>query len=178
MRPTGKHGNSFWNQYLRVKLCADFESGSSDGTFVMQHVTFLFFSELTEMFIGPFTLISALKKKATDYRRLLRCCIVSAVPSPPPSHAAHIRVVLVAGWYGKKKQNRIGAAVTPLGCGSWRPGFKSHSNPNTFLCIFYLLIFFTANVFWFHSCSHQPHGNFSSLMTHLSCRLKKYAEFL
>lgn len=34
MQPIRSKGNAFWNQCLVVKLCADFESGSSAGTFV------------------------------------------------------------------------------------------------------------------------------------------------
>lgn len=81
-------------------------------------------------FIGHLCLFRDLKAKASDidFFTAASCWWCHHVHLSCGTHRDNSCSILA--WY------RLRAVVTTLGCGSWRPWFTSHSNPNKFPCIF------------------------------------------
>lgn len=147
MRPVCSEGNAFRNQSFDVKSCAHLESVNFPGCFVMQHITTIFFSVLTEKFTGHLSLFVDLKGKARDYWRLLHYCVVLAVPprSLAMRHAYTDKPGTVQGWCCF---TGLWFLPTPV-----QIPFKPKC---VTMCILLAHFIFTAPVLWFHSCGHQP----------------------
>lgn len=78
MRPICSEESACLTQCLDEKSCADSESGSSAGTFVMQPCNdYIVFGVNGNSYRESET-------KVRVYRRLLHCCILFAVPSRSP----------------------------------------------------------------------------------------------